>query len=119
LKPSIKNYKQKVPNGNFGLRGKKVFPIYFSEDKENKVLLYSRGNEIIKKPNSYLKKIVTNLNNGEILTFESLKKCLMPEWDLVDVYSFVSELMAYEAIKIVDVKSMCSINKIALKNSNS
>ena len=105
LKQSLINDKNILPNGNFSFRGKRVFPIHLYEDEESISIIYARGREIIKKSNSYFKKIVASLNNGEILSFESVRKNLLPEWTLIDTYGLINELLVYEAIEIVNAET--------------
>lgn len=105
LNQSIKNYKKSLPNGEFRLKGKKVFPIYLSEIGESTTLILARGNEITKKSNPNLQNIISNLNKGEILTFESLKNYLLPDWDLAELYSFVYDLIVIEAIEIIELNT--------------
>ena len=101
LNPSIKNNSNVLPNGKFSFKGKKIFPIFLFEINEENTVVLARGNEIIKKSNANLENIISSLNKGQVLAFESLKDYLMPEWDLIQVYSFVSELLIIEAIEIV------------------
>lgn len=110
LKQSIKNKSKVLPNNEFRLKGKKVFPIYLLELDKTNTIIFARGNEIIKKSNPNLVNIISSLNKGEILTFEFLKNNFSPEWDLIEIYSFVNDLLTIEAIEIIEVKT--SINKI-------
>ncbi|NNF33687.1 MAG: RNA methylase [Saprospiraceae bacterium] len=101
INSSIKNNRKQLPNGEFKLRGKKVFPIYIKELDEQSIIIFARGNEIIKKPNSNLKLVISELNGGNVLPFNSMKEYLMPQWDLVEVYGLVSDLIVIEAIEII------------------
>jgi len=102
LNPAIKNHKKLLPNGEFSFKGKEAFPICINEPAEDSIIIYARGNEIKRKSNPYLNTIISSLNNGEVLTFEYLKEQLMPQWDLVEIYSLISDLLVIEAIKIFE-----------------
>jgi hypothetical protein len=102
LQRSIVNNKIILPNGNFGIKGKAVFPIYLFDIEEGINILLARGNQIPVKSNRNLKNVLSKINNGEMLMFQSLADYFKPDWDLVDVYSLISDLIRIEAIEIFD-----------------
>lgn len=109
LRPSIINNKKRIPNGEFAIQGKAVFPLYIIKVRDGINLILARGNEIPLKSHQKLKLILLKLNKGETLTFQNLKEYLLPDWDLVDIFSFASELIRIEAIDIIEIKSTTNV----------
>jgi hypothetical protein len=101
LNPSNINNKIRLPNGEFSFKGKAIFPIFSLDAGNGKLLMLARGNEIVVKYNENLTVILARLNEGELLTLQTLRDYFLPEWDLVEVYSFVSDLIEFEAIDLV------------------
>jgi hypothetical protein len=101
LNPSLLNNKIRLPNGAFSIKGKEVFPIFAQDMGNGNILILARGNEIVARYHNNLKGVLLKLKEGEVLTLQTLKDYLFPEWELCDIYSLVNDLMEVEAIEVM------------------
>lgn len=90
-----------LPNGDFKFRGKPVFPITFYKNDAGKVILFARGHAINITDNKNILRVITELNNGKIFSFQSLKNQDLSDWDLIDIYGFLNDLYQFDAIDII------------------
>lgn len=94
-----------IPQMNtFSITGKKVFPIYLDVKDSENILIFARGHRIEKKNHPMLNTLIDHLNNEEYIELSAIRQLMEPLWDLIEIFSFIQELLSIEAIKIVDVK---------------
>ena len=84
---------------NFSIMGKEIFP-FFLEQVDKNTLVFSRGHRIILKTHPKLADLIEQLNNGQKITFTSIRQLMEPIWDLTEVYGFIQELLITDAITI-------------------
>lgn len=96
--PSIMTQKHLPSNNSYTIRGKKVFPIGLLDEGVKHPIIMARGHEIIVRPNKYLLQFVHEINTGKTLSVHQLKELFEPEWDIIDVYGLINELVSYEAV---------------------
>lgn len=97
---SILSQQQFPGSGNFKVLGKKIFPLVLDEKDSNGILLFARGHRIPVKKNPGLSVLVQKLNSGKSLSFDAMQKLLLPNWDLVDLYGLIQDLLTIEAIQL-------------------
>ena len=102
LNPSVSQNKGALPNPPFTISGKAIFPLLEHIGESGKTCVMARGNEIQVKNNLKLTSLLNKLNTGESLSFQELQNHLAPDWDLIDMFDFVSQLWRAEAINIVE-----------------
>lgn len=102
LNPSVSQNKGGLPNPPFTISGKAIFPLLEHTEESSITCVMARGNEIQVKNNSKLTSLLNKLNTGESLNFQELQNHLAPDWDLIDMFDFVSQLWRAEAINIVE-----------------
>lgn len=100
LRKSIVAKGKHLPNTDFTVKGKAVFPIFMDKHGKNQMVIFARGHRFVKPFNSNFKKSIENLNQGISFTLGNLVTELQPEWDMVDIFSFVSDLFQIEAVDI-------------------
>ena len=88
------------PNQSFSIQGKAIFPLLIAELSEEDIIIFARGHRIRKKKHPKLVEFIKKLNNQELLHFDSIKELLESHWDLVDIYSFVGELIGTETVRL-------------------
>ena len=86
------------------LKGKKTFPILLDEYDPEKTLVFARGHRLEKKSHTNLSQMITQLNQGDALTLDDIKQLMEPSWDLIDIFSFIQELLSTEAITLSDAQ---------------
>ncbi|WP_343329694.1 RNA methylase [Polaribacter staleyi] len=90
-----------IPQGeNVSFKGKKIFPIYLVEQDSKTIIIFARGHRIKVRNHPFLTQLIENINNGESITFVSLRQQMEPLWDLIDIFSFIQELLNTEAIVV-------------------
>lgn len=98
--------KSRIPSTeSFSIKGKKIFPIYLDAQATNNVLIFARGHRIIKNNHPMLSHLVDELNKGKSITLATLQQLMEPSWDLIEIFSFVQELLSIEAIVFNDLKN--------------
>ena len=60
----------------------------------------ARGNEVIVNNNLNLITVIDKLNNGEVISFDELQNHLSTNWELMDIFDFISQLWQIGAISI-------------------
>ncbi len=91
--------KASIPSmNNFVVKGKEIFPIYLDEQDPKNILLFARGHRIVKKPNPKLSQLIDQLNKGESIKLVAIKQQMEPLWDLIEIFSFIQDLLSIEAI---------------------
>jgi len=98
--PSLKIRSNFIPNGNFTIKGKAVFPLLTEENEGGKTLIYARGHEIMIKSNSNLSNTISRLNNLESIHLSELQRELQPDWGIGDIFDFVNQLMIVDAVEV-------------------
>ncbi|WP_372794071.1 RNA methylase [Lutibacter sp.] len=91
--------------GIFSIKGKKIFPIYLDVQDSKKTLIFARGHRIVKKNHPMLSQLIDRLNTGESITLDIIRQLMEPIWDLVEVFSFIQELLSIEAIILDSIKN--------------
>jgi hypothetical protein len=94
--PEVGNY---FSNEDFSIKGKSLFPLLTYEDLHGQLYVMVRGKEIPVKKNAHLSKVLTDLNAGNTFTFEALKTQLVGDWEISNVYEFVSDLLEFAAVE--------------------
>lgn len=89
-----------LPNGNFLIIGKSIFPIQYDKQLDGGFLLFARGHRIKSKDHPKLSLIIHRLNNGESFDLNAIQNLLLPDWDMVDIFSLIAELHKTETIEI-------------------
>jgi len=89
-----------LPNGDFLIKGKSIFPIQFDKQLDGSFLLFARGHRIKSKDHPKLSLIIHGLNNGESFDLNTIQNLLLPDWDMVDIFSLIAELHKTETIDI-------------------
>ena len=102
LKPSIPLNKARLPNDDCKIKGKLVFPLILTSVDSDRSMIYARGNEISVSNNSRLPAILSRLNAGLDIEINLLKEELIEEWELSQVFSFIFELIRYEAVEVIN-----------------
>ncbi|MBN3520196.1 RNA methylase [Algoriphagus lutimaris] len=92
--------KQIPISGNFRIQGKKIFPILLDETDPGRILLFARGHRIPVKKTPGLSVFVEKLNSGDQLSFHAIQELLSTNWDLVDLYGLIQDLLNTEAIQL-------------------
>ncbi len=82
----------------FSIKGKEVFPIHIDLPNTKETLIFARGHRIVLKNHPMLPQLIRQLNKLEYITITSIRELMEPIWDLVEVYSFIQELLSVEAI---------------------
>ena len=100
LNPSIIQNKGGLPNPPFLIKGKTVFPLLLYTENTSKTCIMARGNEVIVNNNLNLITVIDKLNNGEVVSFDELQNHLSTNWELMDVFDFISQLWQIGAISI-------------------
>ncbi len=88
------------PTETFSIKGKKIFPIYLDQQGPKSILIFARGHRIVKTPHPMLPKLIDRLNKGESISLTTLKQLMEPSWGLIEIFSFIQELLSTEAIII-------------------
>lgn len=94
------NFRLHLPNGNFIIKGKSIFPIQIDSQADGSNLIFARGHRIASKGHPKLSQLIQKINDGESFNLNTIQNLLFPEWDLVDIFSFFSELQKTETIDI-------------------
>ena len=102
LLPVIPDRSNYFTSENFSIEGKSVFTLLQFEDQNGQRYIMTRGREIPTKRNKNLGQVLKDLNTGKTFTFEALKNILLTEWELPDLYEFVSQLLEFDAVKKID-----------------
>ncbi len=89
----------------FSIRGKEVFPIHIDLPNTKETLIFARGHRIVLKNHPMLPQLIRQLNKLEYITITSIRELMEPIWDLVEVYSFIQELLSVEAIITDDINN--------------
>lgn len=97
--PEVGNY---IAGDQFKITGKKLFPLLEYKDLNEQSYVMVRGREIPVEKNSKLSSVLETLNAGEWVSFEELQKSLMGDWELHHIFSFVSDLLEFDAIEMMD-----------------
>lgn len=90
----------------FLITGKNIFPIYLEDIDSKKTLIFARGHRIIVNSNVMLNQLITELNNGKSISFNDLKELMEPIWNIIDIFSFIQELIQIEAIILTEESSL-------------
>jgi len=93
------------PMENFSIKSKKIFPIYLDVQDPKKTLIFARGHRLVKKNHPRLPQLIDQLNKGEAMTLASIRLLMEPLWDLIEVFSFIQELLSTEAIILDGIKN--------------
>lgn len=88
------------PTENFLIKGKEVFPIYLDEQDPKQTLLFARGHRLIRQKHPMLSTLIDQLNQGEAISFASIRQHLEPQWDLIEILGFVQEFLSVEAVTV-------------------
>lgn len=86
------------PNGIFIIQGKSIFPLFQQELSNNRVMLFARGHRIVKQNHKNFSFLLEKLNNGEGVSLITIKELLEPEWDITEIYGFISDLLQVDAV---------------------
>ena len=97
--PEVGNY---IAGDQFKITGKKLFPLLEYKDLNEQSYVMVGGREIAVEKNSKLSSVLETLNAGEWVSFEELQKSLMGDWELHHIFSFVSDLLEFDAIEMMD-----------------
>ncbi len=100
IRPSQFLKNNHLPNGIFKIKGKPIFPLLLDKHGEDKVIVFARGHRILKPSHKNINSVLKDINNGKVLTTEDLFTKLLPEWDIVEVYSFVGDLLQIDALEV-------------------
>lgn len=92
------------PTENFSIKGKKIFPIYLDVQDSNNMLIYARGHRIVKKNHPMLSQLIDQLNTGESIKVETIRQQMEPQWDSIDVFSFIQDLLSIESILLESIE---------------
>lgn len=90
-----------TPNQDQYIKIKAPFPIFLDETSSEIDLVFARGNEFRLQKNPNLSDIISRLNIGESILIKTLQDRLCPPWELVNIYSFISDLYSVEAIEYI------------------
>lgn len=94
--PEVGNY---IHGDGFLLKGKKLFPLIEYVDQNNQHYVMVRGREIPVEKNTKLSAVMDDLNNGKEITFDQLQRILLGDWELHQIFSFVSDLLEFDAVE--------------------
>lgn len=101
LRKSLIINKNTLPNGNFQIKSKPIFPLFFDRQGDDKLIVFARGHRLIKPFHSNFEKLMNRFNLQETIQIEEIFQNLQPQWDMIDVLSFISDLNQIEAIDII------------------
>ena len=101
LRKSLVNGGLHMPNGIFSVKGKPIFPVLMDKQADNQVIVFARGHRFIKPSNPNLQYVVDVLNGGDILSIDQISSHLEPKWDVIEIFSFIGDLLQVEAIEVV------------------
>lgn len=101
LLPSIPEVGKYIVNNNFSITGKKAFSLIEFTDSEEQLYVMARGNEIPVSKNVNLSALLEGLNNGNTYSFDELKELLLVNWEIHNLYEFISQLLQFAAIEKV------------------
>lgn len=88
------------PNQSFSIQGKAVFPLLIDEQLPDEVFIFARGHRIRKKKHPRLLEFIQKINKLELTSINEIKELLEFHWDLVDIYSFIGELISTETVRL-------------------
>lgn len=89
-----------LPNGEFKIKAKSIFPLYWDKQSEEQIIVFARGHRFIKPYHPKINDFFNRLNQGETLSVGDIYASLQPYWDMVEVFGFVNELYSIDAIKL-------------------
>lgn len=99
-KPSILNYRNRLPANDFSIVGKASFPTQIDSTNTNMFSIFARGHHFKSRKNNGLYSIIEKLNCAQTISFSNAKDLLLNDWELSEVFSFFSNLYIQEAIEI-------------------
>jgi hypothetical protein len=73
---------------------------YVDQNEQHYVMV--RGREIPVEKNTKLSAVLDDLNSGNKISFDQLQKILLDDWQLHQIFSFVSDLLEFDAIEKED-----------------
>jgi hypothetical protein len=97
--PEVGNY---ISGDQFLIQGKKLFPLIHYIDQNEQHFVMVRGREIPVEKNAKLSSVLDDLNSGNKISFDQLQKILLDDWQLHQIFSFVSDLLEFDAIEKED-----------------
>jgi hypothetical protein len=101
LQPALKEKSTSIPNADFSIRLYSDFQLYLYCSLKDEWYVMARGHEIPVKPHSVLLKLLDRLNEGEQISFKDFKEVLENEWDITDIYGFVSNLSVSAVAELI------------------
>ncbi len=84
---------------NTAFKGIPTFQLFYNIQENDKIIIFARGHEILVNNHPNLLTIIKKLNSGDTITIGEVCKLLEPQWDLIDIFSFIQELLSKEAIR--------------------
>jgi hypothetical protein len=103
LLPAIPEVGSNFRPEDFAIKGKPLFPLIEYQDQQQQLFVMTRGKEIPVKKNSNLSQVLTDLNEGKTFAFQDLKKLLLEDWELPNLYEFVSDLLEFAAVEKLEL----------------
>ena len=97
--PEVGNY---ISGDQFKITGKNLFPLIEYVDQNEQQYVMVRGREVPVEKNNKLSFVLERLNNGEWISFDELQKDLIGDWEIHHIFSFVSDLLEFDAIEKED-----------------
>lgn len=102
LLPAIPEVGSYFSTENFSIKAKSLFPLLEYEDLHGQLYVMVRGKEIPVKKNANLSKVLSYLNSGKTFKFEEFKNQLLGDWEISNVYEFVSDLLEFAGVEKID-----------------
>jgi len=88
----------------FSIKSKKIFQLYIDEKDLKATLIFARGHRLIKKKHPKLPQLINQINEGNCISLISIKQLMEPLWDLIEIYSFIQDLLSVESIILYNEK---------------
>jgi hypothetical protein len=100
-RPSLKNHKIQMPNGNARFQAVNPFPLFLKK-RGDKSIIFARGHLIKTNSHPFLEKMIDAFNQEKVVTMDQLKTGFSPDWSMVDIYGVLSSLMHFNAVKLIE-----------------
>jgi hypothetical protein len=89
------------PNQSFSIQGKTIFPLLVDEQSDDDdVVIFARGHRIHKKKHPKLLELIKKMNDQELVSINEIKELLEPDWDMIEIYGFIGELLSTETVHL-------------------
>lgn len=99
-RPSLKNHKIQMPNGNAQFQIVKPFQLFLKK-RGDKSTIFARGHLIRTYSHPFLETMVEAFNLEEVVTMDQLKLGFLPDWSMADIFGILSTLMFVNAVKVI------------------